>query len=396
MKISPIYKIDLFSPMQIFFFLFVFFIIIPQVITYQVGLASLIDIWILLICLIGSLAFYFGNKHKHKLKFKSVRNTQIISYIAVIFLIIDVISGIQIFVSKEVHEYNTSFLVNDHSNIYKQLIYLVLLYIKYYTISILIARRQKLFWIAFLVEFFCYISSPVRLIALMPVVIFTIYGFYRSYIKITFLRSIVALCLLPFVLGALLLGRGISGNHSFFRTMLDIISDFDLERFSHILPIALESFMSYSYLRAVIVDNFVAIESGLLRNAFLFISRSIWHEKPESISRIIAERYNNQQYNEGGGSVATIFGDGFINLHIVGVFLICLIAGYSLKLVYNGINIKDNVREQSIRLMLYALSVHQFLFFFRGFMSETYWKFLILILVFKFLNALNLNFKRIG
>ena len=394
MKYIPCCKLDFFGPNSIFNFLFVFFIVIPQVITLKLGWASLIDFWILVICLLGLLAYHLGTSHKYKFRFVADKNAKFMTCVAIIFLVIDFGAGFQNFLVKEAVEYRTSFMVANHNSIYKQLIFLVLLYIKFYAISVLIANSQKLFWIVFLVEFFCYIGSPVRLIALMPVIIFMTYGFYRSYIKMTFLRVILATCILPVVFVVLLLVRGMNGNNSFFRQLIDIITNLDLERLSQVLLVALESTMSYRYLKEIVTENFVSIESGILRNAFLVISRSIWPDKPESISRIVAKKYNSQQYNEGGGSVATIFGDGFINLHILGVFAICLIAGYGLKLVYNGIVSESDVRSQSIRIMLYAVSVHQFLFFFRGFMSETYWKFIILVLVFKTLNVLSLSMRK--
>lgn len=394
MKISFGNQIEFFTPVKIFFSLTVFFIIIPQAIIYQAGNASLIDIWVFMICVIGCLAFCFGSKHRYKLKFKANSNTKIFSFVAIIFLLIDFYTALQNFVASEVLEYRISFQITNYLSIYKQLIYIVLLYIKFYSISVLIAKSKKLFWVTFLIEFFCYIGSPVRLIALMPIIIFTIYGFYRSYIKITFIRSIFIVCFSPFVFVILLLTRGGTGYYSFYQKLLNTISNFNIEHFSQVLLAALESFMSYLYLKWVVAENLVATESGILRNVFLPISRSIWEDKPESISRIIAKKFNNQQYIEGGGSVATIFGDGFINLHVVGVFLICLLAGFGLKLVYNGIKVKENLQEKSIRIMLYALSVHQFLFFYRGFLSETYWKFIILILIFKLLNVLNIKLNR--
>lgn len=114
------------------------------------------------------------------------------------------------------------------------------------------------------------------------------------------------------------------------------------------------------------------------------ISRDNWVDKPEAISRIIAKEYNVGQYDNGGGAVATILGDGFINGHFLGVFLIIICYAIVMSLIYNPLKQARRLNEplDPGHGMLYAISIHQSLFFFRGFFSESIWRTVLLLVVF--------------
>jgi hypothetical protein len=127
----------------------------------------------------------------------------------------------------------------------------------------------------------------------------------------------------------------------------------------------------------------------------MVIPRDLFTDKPEGISRIISKEYNNPQYLDGGGSVATIFGDGFINGHIIGVLFVLFLFGFMSKLVSNTVkyNLFANDESKSILFMLYSIYLWQFINYFRGFFSELYWTSILLGAI--FLILYKLNFRRV-
>lgn len=90
----------------------------------------------------------------------------------------------------------------------------------------------------------------------------------------------------------------------------------------------IEIFTSYLTGIAVINDGFIHPLSGIIRTLFLGIPRTIWLEKPESISRIIAKEYFPDAYSAGGGQIAGPIGDAYINEGVLGVIVIWVLVGF--------------------------------------------------------------------
>jgi hypothetical protein len=186
-------------------------------------------------------------------------------------------------------------------------------------------------------------------------------------------------CLIPPLFIILLLLRTPNENLNYFERLSQSISQINSERMLPLLKISAESFRSFEDLTNVIQDNFIHPESGVIRIFFMPISRELWPDKPESISRILAKEYSYNQYVAGGGTVATIFGDTFINGHILGVIFLLLMLGYVSKAIYNTMiqNHDISIEQRSILIMAYCMFVFDFLHYFRGFFSEYYWKTII-------------------
>lgn len=384
---APDEKVDFFNLKYTFMFLTVYFTVIPFF--FDINIKSTITFAVVLIGFLSFILAYQTKKHMPMhYRHNFVSRTTIFQLIGVLFLLNDLFSGfLNLFSVRTSGDYTASFAVTDHDSLYIQIIALSIYYIKYYFYAILMANNRCFFYFVFISQLLINFNSPTRLAALSPFIIFIIYGYYMRYIKVTVKRVVVGLMLLPFLFVVLLLGRGDSKGINFFEITSKVISNLDYDSFVKVLKTALESFKSFEYLVDIIANQFVHIESGVVRMAFMPISRSIWEDKPESISRIISKEFVPGQYSSGGGSVATIYGDTFINGHLFGVILLMFFIGYISKLIYNTM-LKSkgmNVNQKSITSLFYSLYTFQFLYFFRGFFSESYWKLFLMILVFYFL-----------
>ncbi len=375
---------DYFNIKYIFIFLTIYFTVIPFI-----SNITLNSSFTMLFVLLGLVSFLYGYKSKKyfKFEFKADKriNLNIILYIGYIFLINDYINAIENIISiKTIDDYTKSYFVENHDSLYLSILTLSLFYTKYYLYAILISKNKLLFYLVFLSQILLMFNDSTRLVALFPFIVFIIYGYYLGYIVVNIKRIILVVLSIPILFVVLLLARGKTDGLNYFEIISNIIDTLTYEKVINILKIALESFQSFKDLSLIITENFVHIESGIIRIFFMPISRSIWEDKPDSISRLISNEYNPSQYNDGGGTVATIYADAFINGHIIGLVLILFGFGIITKVIYNTMKKNTNISnyQKSVLLMFYSLFVFQFLYYFRGFLSEFYWKTILLFIIF--------------
>lgn len=383
---------DYFYIGNIFIFLTIYFLIIPFIL-------SEFDLRVMLalpVFFIGFLSFFLGLKTKKYFKIKSAsyesmclhKRTNFALLIMSLFLLfVDIYHAIFIILNPVENNLNYTsryFLDNDYSSLYVQILTLTFLYIKFYLYALLMSRSKSYYYLIFIIQVVLYSTSQVRLVALSPLIIFIIYGFYMGYIKISLPRVLVLLLLSPVLFLILLMSRGKAEGVRYFFNYEHLNMLFSETNLPALFYTSMESFLSFEYLLRVINDGMFFIESGIIRIFFMPISRDYWMDKPEAFSRIIAKNYNIDQYDSGGGSVATIYGDAFLNGHVIGVVLVMFAVGYFSKVVYNTVfsNLYVNKEQKSMLLILYSIFIYQFLFYFRGFLSESYWKFILLIFVF--------------
>ena len=379
-------KIDIFDHRVIFIFLLAYFIGVPFFFKQVYGVVTLVDWLAIAYALSGSGAYFLVSTSK--ISFKSLiasqRNSGDAYLLAIFFIIVDILLILQQFRGlSENNEYTSSYSIDNHASLYVQLIFLSFLYGKFYVYSYFCFDRKRRFYFIFLLQILLYAFSPVRLLFLMPFIVFGIYGYYCGYIKLSVQRLLMIFFILPFLMVILLLSRG-SGSKSKLDVLINLYKNYDFDRFSELLYVALESHTSYNYYYEIVSANYVRFESGIIRNAFLPISRGLWREKPEAISRVIAQEFNSFQYNQGGGSVATIFGDGFVNGHLFGILFVCSVYAFIMAGAYRPMRNFKNVLENKdpAIIMFYAVTLHQSLFFFRGFFSESIWRLVILFFIF--------------
>ncbi|XEH12454.1 hypothetical protein NMD84_10460 [Edwardsiella tarda] len=150
--------------------------------------------------------------------------------------------------------------------------------------------------------------------------------------------------------------------------------------------VSMETFRSYDIYVRIINEGFIHIESGFIRLFFMIIPRNIWTEKPESVSRIISHNYFPEQYYGGGGTVANIFGDAYINGGVLAVIIILFFWGGISKIIYNT-TIKrlylyeSDSKTRAFIITFYLLYLMESIQYFRGFMSESFWRLLYLIAI---------------
>jgi oligosaccharide repeat unit polymerase len=389
--------IDYFSIKYIFVFLTIYFTFIPFL--SDINLVTTITMFFVLLGFISFLYGYESDKYfKLDLKYEKNINLNIMLSIGYIFLLNDYVNGIENITSvKTIDDYTKSYFVENHDSLYLSILTLSLFYIKYFFYAILITKNKILFYLVFISQILLMFNDSTRLVALFPFIVFIIYGYYFGYIVVNLKRVILVLVSIPLLFVVLLLARGKTDGLNYFEIISNIIDNLSYERFIGMLKIALESFQSFKDLSLIVTENFVHIESGIIRIFFMPISRSVWEDKPDSISRLISREYNPSQYIDGGGTVATIYADAFINGHIVGLLLILFGFGVISKIIYNTMkkNTDINSYQKSMLVMFYSLFIFQFLYYFRGFLSEFSWKTILLILIFYSLYKLQyLNFNK--
>lgn len=298
-----------------------------------------------------------------------------------------------IFSIKIIENYTSSFEVKDYASLYMQIVQLIKYTIKYYIYALLMSRNEKLFYLIFLSQVMLSFNSSARLVALSPFIIFTIYGYYMNYIKVTKFKILITLFSMPYIFVILLLSRSKTEGMNYFLILQNVYNKLTLDSFLNILKIALESFKSFNDLTAIVTSNFVHLESGVIRIFFMPISRGIWEDKPEAQSRIIAKEFSPSAYDNHGGMVGTIFGDVFINGHILGVVILMFLLGFISKIIYNTVHKTNeiNINQKSILVMFYALYIFQFIYYMRGFFSDSLWKILLMTFIFYIKSNFQLN-----
>jgi len=381
---------DFFDLKKVFLFLTFYFIFIPFIFDFSFG-----ALYAVVLAFLGVLSFYVGFSSKVKsvsfcffdsASISSLRE-KIVFFTVILFISYDSFLGLMnLFTLKTKGDYTESFEVLNDSSLYLQLLYITISTVKYFLFSLLMSKGRNYFYLIFISQIFLFLPSSTRLMALYPFIVFIVYGYYMGYVKITFLRIFLFFFISPFLFVILLLMRGSVDNKNYFQVFEGVFNKLSLDQFLDILKVALESFQSFYYFVKIVNDDFVHLESGLVRIFFLPISRAIWADKPEAISRIISKEYNYIQYENHGGSVATIFGDAFVNGHIVGVIVVLFILGFMSKFI--SFNMKCSLKldnyNRSIFVLFYSMFLFQFLYYFRGFFSESIWKFFLIFLVYFF------------
>lgn len=376
---------------NIFLFLTGYFVLIPFI--FNLKLSSLLTV---LVVTIGVGSFLLGYRTRKYFKIVS-RNenrisTLIIFMLGTYFLISDYISGYyNVFSIRDMVNYGALYEVKDATSLYIQIVYLIIYAVKYYIYALLMSKNKFLFYFIFLSQILILFNSPTRLVALSPFIIFLTYGYYLNYIKINLLRIIVLILMMPIIFVVLLLSRGGTQGLNYFEIVSNVLNSLTIESFIKMLKIALESFKSFDDLVGIVTTNFVHIESGIIRIFFMPISRNIWDEKPEPAARMIAKYFSPENYAGNGGTVATIYGDAFLNAHILGVVFILYCLGYISRVIYNTRkkNTLISTEQKSIITMFYSLYFFQFIYYMRGFLSDSLWKIILISCIFTLLYILH-------
>lgn len=356
---------------------FIFFFFIP-------GIYFLLDGIIIpfLIGVIGLFFYWLGLKTNKQLKIKQISSYACINIVAISIIVYNLTSGVyDISSSITIDNYTEKYKNSSQIDIYSGLLTTLIIFSKYYIVSIYVSNNKKRYFLALISFTIVNLITDTRLNLITPIIFWIGYGYYFDIIKINKLRIALVIISIPFIFTFLLIKRIMKGNYENILELFDKVFNYlTLENLLSNLYVSMETFRSYELYIKIINENFIHPESGFLRIFFMFIPRNIWPDKPESISRIISLHYYPEQYYGGGGTVANIFGDAFVNGGLIGILIILFLFGFISKLVYNStiFKIKFDINigypQKSFLICFYLLYLIETIHFFRGFMSESFWK----------------------
>lgn len=305
---------DYFSIVKISTYLTIYFIIIPFVF-------SDLDFRVILVIpviLIGLISFYIGFRKNKYFKIEdrgkdfTARFKFFITIIILFFLIKHLYEAFFILKTPAINNINYTsryFILNYYSSLYLQILFLIFLYTKFFFYAVAMRKSKALFYLIFLIQIILHSTSQVRLVFLSPFIIFTIYGFYIGYLKLPIQRIFLVILFSPFIFVILLLSRGKVEGFVYYLNFENIKILLTDNNLPVLIKTGMESFLIFEYLVRITNDGLFYVESRIFRIFFMAIPRNIWPDKPEALSRVISKTYNVSQYDSGGGSAATIYGD---------------------------------------------------------------------------------------
>ncbi|MCA4021083.1 O-antigen polymerase [Vibrio vulnificus] len=386
-----------FTPLSIFIVGFFYFSILPVVYLSDYSGISL------LLLLFGASSFLFGyslktarvNRSPYKIKVSPEFAVKPFLLIYSLFVIYQLTSQ---------YEYSGSyaelFQNKSQSSLYLQIVDNIFDLLLLFLMSIFASKSKNVYIAFFILSSLFYLQENTRLLLVFNVMFWSIYGVSFGYIRINFFQVLLALLFAPVIFVLLIIKRGAaSSGESFLSFIIGFYQKVDIDLLMDGMYYGLEVFESYKTYVKVIHDEFIHPESGVLRLLVMLVPRTVWPDKPESISRIIAENYYPGAYGSGGGQLASTFGDAYINAGIIGVFLFWFLLGWYSKYKYKSTIM--NAKNQECRYYRSYLVFSYFIFFkyfilcIRGFGSDYLWQFILsLIMAFIlrcFLFKLNCN-----
>tara|TARA_B100001248_G_C27384130_1_gene458696 strand:- start:1039 stop:2418 length:1380 start_codon:yes stop_codon:yes gene_type:complete len=110
--------------------------------------------------------------------------------------------------------------------------------------------------------------------------------------------------------------------------------------------------------------NNISLGSTIIKPIFIFIPRSIFEKKPDSMIKIYTSKFDKHFYNRGGSYPICLYSEFFWNFHYLGIFFIFilfyLINQLYLRLVYHVRN------DSSLKFIWLLFFYHYFLVYVRG------------------------------
>jgi hypothetical protein len=284
--------------------------------------------------------------------------------------------------------YHKLFIVENYDNLYWQIPTRFLAEFEFFSLGAFVGISRLRYATVLVVGLLEGILSPTRMVLIRILVVWGIYGALMGIFKITKKKIIFVVSVCPALFLFLLVKRGMIGVH--FNGLFDLLSKtfFHLGQLNwlalkHNALAALECFDSYAYFLEILKNGDVEWGYVIFRTPALFVSRSIWPDKPEAIQRVLAAKYNPEAYRNWGGVVATILGDGYFNGGLLGVSLECFALGAGLQMLWifaKSRRPKAGECYGVFRAAFYASAVFFVMQFFRGFFSDMLWQFAVFLL----------------
>ncbi|MDC9819008.1 O-antigen polymerase [Pectobacterium polonicum] len=378
-------QLNYFHPIIIFGLGWLFFCIMPIVFSEKLPLI------ILLLSMVLLLSFFMGyfisyNTRIHVLYVEHNYNMR--NFEKILPLIFIAYSMVKIYIIKTTEissgVYADKYIVDSQLILYLMIFDKIFNVILLFALSIFSTYGKIRYYTVFLLSLVSSFFEPTRLIIIFTAVYWVLLGVALDYIKIRIVPFVLVLIISPFLFSFLLIKRvyKFEGNsYEFLFHLFDLIN-YDL-LISGMIN-GLETFESYNALVNVIKDDFIHPLSGFIRIIFMPIPRTIWPDKPESVARLIAENYYPHAYQQGGGQLAGPVGDAYINLGVIGIFIIWFFLGFISSSFYKYFK-RGVLTGGKYEKVYYCVYYYVFLVYFvnclRGFASDLFWTFLVNLLM---------------
>jgi oligosaccharide repeat unit polymerase len=284
----------------------------------------------------------------------------------------------------EIVDYADNFSIKDNISLYSMIPGMMIRSFKLYMYALLMGENKVIFIFVLALELFIAFMAQTRMVLIQTVVIFATYAFYMGFYKPKVWHFVVFVLSSPLIFTILLIKRGVVGVLTLSQFFIEIVKKLSMKNIGSLLLIAVESFDSYEIFSMVINNRFVRPGNGIIRIFFMPIPRTIWDSKPEAMGREIARFFNPYNYRSGGGNFATLFGDLYINGSLIGVIVLSVAIGFIGKMLQNlaEFDYKKNSVAKSVMAITYGFFISEYLNYFRGYFSDSYWKLICFIIIF--------------
>lgn len=301
-------------------------------------------------------------------------------------------------IGTETGAYADEFANKSQLSLYLQLIEKPIRLVFLFLLSSIVYNNKRFYFLVALLYLIISLSSNTRLDFVFSVIYWVGYGAYLGFFRIRLIYVLASLILFPFLATILLIKRVMKfESTNIFDIFLYLYETLTLGDIIEGMSDGVEFFQSYLIGLSVIDDNFIHPSSGIIRIFFLWIPRTLWQDKPESISRIIAKEYVPEAYYAGGGQTAGPIGDAFINAGVLGVIIFWILVGFYSSRSYSFLKRNCYLPSSPYKVyiwLIYFNFLSYLVYVMRGFGSDFFWGFLFQLLVIK--TILLIGFKRVN
>lgn len=300
------------------------------------------------------------------------------------------------FIGAETGPYVDKYAHTSQLSLYMQLIDKPLKLVFLFLLSSIVYDSRRNYLLVSIIYLLISLTSNTRLDFVLSAIYWIGYGAYLGFFRIRLVYVIISLFLFPFLATILLIKRVMQfESNNIFDIFSELYEVLSIDTIIDSMDQGVEFLNTYSIGLSVINENFIHPMSGYIRIIFMWIPRTIWPTKPESVSRIIAKEYVPNAYFSGGGQTAGPIGDAFINAGVLGVVIIWFFTGFFSSKNYNILKSYYHIPPSNYKIyiwLIYFNFISYMVYVMRGFGSDFFWVFLFQLLVIKVM--FYLTFKR--
>lgn len=377
-----------FNPALVFVIGFLFFVVLP-IVYYQES-----DYNIIVLSCIMLLSYLLGhffvilsrlNSSSRKVKLRFRYSKTFLNLCCYFFIFISLLKLLVYFIyGVETGSYSDKYSGRSALELYLQLFDKLTFVFSLVFLSLLSSKGRHWYYFISITSIFISFLDGTRLVLVFSLVYWAMLGVAFNYVKVSFLKFSAAIVIAPFLFSFLLLKRVYHFEGSPFKLAAFLYEKLDLSIIVDSMEVGLETFQSYLTFKQVIADQLIEPASGYIRLLFMPIPRGVWLDKPESLSRLIANEYFPGAYASGGGQIAGPLGDAYINGGFVAIIIVWFVLGFTLSYMFRKFKVMVILGTDEAKVyytVLYFIFFSYFIYSLRGFGSDFFWVFLFNIIV---------------